>query len=300
MLGAAGQDDAAVSQGSRGPIEEAARRLPAPALRPFIASYVGYRQAGVAPAQHRGLPSPQLTLIITLDEPLTVAAHPDPRQPPGEFATLVGGLHTAPAVITHDGRQSGVQLGLTPLGARALVGLPAGELANVDVCGSDALGAVADEWHERLRAAQTWPERFALLDQMLSSHARFDAAVSAEIAQVWRRLLISGGSVSVAGLAGEVGWSPRHLGGRFQAETGLTPKAAARIVRFDRARRLLQLRVGAGRPPALADLAVACGYYDQAHLAREFRALAGCPPSQWLAEEFRNVQADVVVASADS
>ena len=42
---------------------------------------------------------------------------------------------------------------------------------------------------------------------------------------------------------------------------------------------------------ALADLAADCGYFDQAHLAREFRALAGCPPSQWLAEEFRNVQA---------
>ena len=41
----------------------------------------------------------------------------------------------------------------------------------------------------------------------------------------------------------------------------------------------------------LADLAADCGYFDQAHLAREFRALAGCPPSQWLAEEFRNVQA---------
>ncbi|HKB31133.1 MAG TPA: hypothetical protein VKD26_09875 [Streptosporangiaceae bacterium] len=47
----------------------------------------------------------------------------------------------------------------------------------------------------------------------------------------------------------------------------------------------------AGRPPALADLAVTCGYYDQVHLAREFRALAGCAPSRWVAEEFRNVQA---------
>jgi len=44
-------------------------------------------------------------------------------------------------------------------------------------------------------------------------------------------------------------------------------------------------------PDRLADLAVECGYFDQAHLAREFRALAGCPPSQWIAEEFRNVQA---------
>ena len=41
----------------------------------------------------------------------------------------------------------------------------------------------------------------------------------------------------------------------------------------------------------LADLAIECGYYDQAHLAREFRGLAGCPPSALLAEELRNVQA---------
>ncbi len=283
-----------------GPVVESARQLPAPALRPFVAFYAGYRQAGLSPARHRGLPSPHLTLIITLDQPLAVAAHPDPRQPPGEFATLVGGLHTSPALITHDGRQSGIQLGLTPLGARALLGMPAGELANIDVSGAEVLGAVADQWHERLGTARSWPERFAALDEMLVSHARLDAAVSAELTQAWRRLLTTGGSVPVAGLAAEVGWSPRHLGGRFQAETGLTPKAAARVVRFDRARRLLQRRGAAGQPPALADLAVACGYYDQAHLAREFRALAGCPPSQWLAEEFRNVQGSLAMASADS
>jgi AraC-like DNA-binding protein len=285
---------------AQGPIVESARQLPGPALRPFIACYSGYRQAGLPHGRHRGLPSPNLTLIITLDEPLAVAAHPDPRQPPGQFATLVGGLHTAPALITHEGRQSGIQLGLTPLGARALLGMPAGELANLDVSGAEVLGAVADQWHERLVAARSWPERFAALDEMIVRHARLDAAVSAELAQAWRRLLSTGGSVPVAGLAAEVGWSPRHLGGRFQAETGLTPKAAARVVRFDRARRLLQRRAAAGQPPALADLAVACGYYDQAHLAREFRALAGCPPSQWLAEEFRNVQGSLAMAPADS
>lgn len=284
-------------------VDQTASRLPAPALRPFVASYVGYRQAGVAPARHRGLPSPHLTLIITLDEPLTIAAHPDPRQPPGEFTTLVGGLHTTPAVITHDGRQSGVQLGLTPLGARALLGRPAGEFANIDVNGSDVLGAVAGEWQERLAAARSWAERFAALDDMLLRRASFDAAVSAELAHAWRRLLGTGGRVSVASLAGEIGWSPRHLGSRLQAETGLTPKAAARVVRFDRARRLLQRRSASpagGPPPVLADLAAGCGYYDQAHLAREFRAFAGCPPTQWLAEEFRNVQAMLATAWADS
>ena len=71
-----------VSEMAPGAVSEAARSRPTPALRPFIAYYSGYRQAGVGPARHRGLPSPYLTLIFTLDEPLTVAAHPDPGQPP--------------------------------------------------------------------------------------------------------------------------------------------------------------------------------------------------------------------------
>ena len=62
------------------------------------------------------------------------------------------------------------------------------------------------------------------------------------------------------------------------------------MTRFDRARRTLQRQSTGAAEATLARLAAGCGYYDQAHLAREFRELASCPPSAWLAEEFRNVQ----------
>jgi AraC-like DNA-binding protein len=281
------------------PANESVWGDPAPALRPFIARYVGYRQAGVAPGTHRGLPSPYLTVIFTLDDPLTLAGHPDPHQPPGSYDTLVGGLHTAPALITHQGRQSGIQLLVSPLGARALLGMPAGELVSIDVEGPAVLGPLAGQIGERLRAAGDWPARFAVLDRMLTSRLAADPAgpavsseASAEVSRAWRRLLAAGGRCAVSGLATEIGWSDRHLRGRFRDETGLTPKAAARVIRFDQARRLLQRRAAAAMAlPPLADLAADCGYYDQAHLAREFRDLAGCPPSAWLAEEFRIVQA---------
>jgi AraC-like DNA-binding protein len=97
--------------------------------------------------------------------------------------------------------------------------------------------------------------------------------------------------VSVADLAAETGWSARYLGAQFRAETGLSPKAGARVIRFDLARRHLLRRQPGGGRVVLADLAAECGYYDQAHLARDFRDLAGCPPSVLLAEEFRIVQA---------
>jgi AraC-like DNA-binding protein len=275
-------------------IEESVWGVPAPALRPFIAGYAGFRQAGVPPATHRGLPSPYLTVIFTLDDPLTVAAHADPRQPPATYRSLVGGLHTSPALVTHEGRQSGIQLLLSPLGSRALLGMPAAELASIDVEGSEVLGPLAGQIVERMRAAVDWPARFAVLDQALTSRLGdplIDPDPCDEVGHAWRRLVASGGTYAVSGLAAETGWSDRHLRSMFSAETGLTPKAAARVIRFDRTRRLLQRRAAAGSPLLLADLAADCGYYDQAHLAREFRDLAGLAPSAWLATEFRNVQA---------
>ncbi|MFG1927235.1 helix-turn-helix domain-containing protein [Cryptosporangium sp. NPDC048952] len=274
-------------------VDESVRGRPAPALRPYVAWYSGYRQAGVAPARHRGLPSPYLTLIVTIDDPLVVEAHPDPNQPGAEYTTLVGGLHTVPALITHDGRQSGVQLALRPLGARALLGLPAGELGHLDVRGEDVLGPLAAELHERLRAASTWPARWAVLDAVFSKICRPDNTPPPEVTEAWR--LLVGGAHTVAEAADVVGWSARRLSDRFGTELGVSPKAAAKIARFDRARRLLMTG-----DRTVADAAVACGYYDQAHLARDFRDLAGTPPSQWLAEERRFVQAPDDVTREDS
>jgi AraC-like DNA-binding protein len=283
------------------PVDESVRGVPAPALRPFVAWYSGYRQAGVPPALHRGLPSPYLTVIFTLDDPLVIARHVDPRLPPGSYRALVGGLHTSPALITHDGRQSGVQLQLSPLGARALLGMPAGELAGIDVDGPDVLGAVADKIVERMREEPDWPGRFAVIDRMLGARLNGDPpAVSPEVGQAWRLLLASGGSSNVSALAAETGWSDRHLRSRFRAETGLTPKAAARVIRFDRARRRLQAQATSGQQPSLASLAADHGYYDQAHLAREFRELAGCPPSVWVASEFAELAPQAVIEGGSS
>jgi AraC-like DNA-binding protein len=281
----------AASESSALAVDEHTRYVPPQPLCRYVAGYTGYRQRGLPPARHRGLPSPYLTLIFTLDEPLTIAAHPDPGQPPGEFGALLGGLHSSPALITHAGAQSGIQVALRPLGARALLGLPAGELADLDVPADAVLGAVCAELRDRVRAAATWPERFSILDEILLRRVTADAEVSPGVSWAWGELLREGGALRVSALAEGTGWSGRHLTSRFRAEIGLTPKAAARVIRFDRARKLLVRRLAADGDYLLADLAADCGYFDQAHLAREFRSLAGCPPSQWLAEEFRNVQA---------
>jgi len=273
------------------------RWRPAPAVRPYADWYSGYAQHGRPPSRHRGLPSPYLTLIITLGRPLRVAAHPDPAAPPGVYDTLIGGLHTAPALIEQEGSEAGIQVALSPLGARALLGLPAGALAGADLDGADVLGPFAAELHERVSLAAGWAGRFRILDELLTRRAAPELRPAPEVAFAWRRLCATGGAVSPAELAGETGWSGRYLARRFGVEIGLAPKVAGRVARFDRARRLLQ---ESGGTRSLAGLAVACGYYDQAHLTREFAALAGLPPARWWAEEFRNVQSPVEAFGPDS
>jgi len=276
------------------PVNEHVQAKPSPALRPYVGGYSGYRSYGLPFSVHRGLPSPYLTLILTLDDPLVIAAHPDHRQAPGRYDALIGGLHLRPALIENGRGQSGIQVSVLPLGCRALFGLPAGELSHLDL---DCAAVLGERVSERLRAAilaeDSWPRRFAALDAVLAGLVDHDRRVHPDVGYAFQRVLDSGGRVTVRELAAEVGWSDRHLTNRFRAETGLGVKEAARVTRFDRARR--RLRPGV----RLSDLAAATGYYDQAHLAREFTALAGVPASRWLAEEFDFVQASAGLLDDD-
>lgn len=251
----------------------------------WVHAYQGYRQVGVPPARHRGLPSPYLTVIFTLDEPLQLLQHVDQTRPPGVYPAMVGGLHTTPALITHDGAQSGIQVMLDPLGSGAVLGVPAAELAGIDVDAADVLGPAATEVLDRLHEASSWPARFAVLDVALGGRLGSGKVGHRAVGEAWSRLKFTGGTVPVELLASDIGCSQRYLAKKFQAELGVGPKIAARIIRFDLARR--RLARGGG---TVADTAAGSGYYDHAHFDREFRQFAGCSPTQWLADEFRIVQ----------
>ncbi|GAA4551174.1 helix-turn-helix transcriptional regulator [Pseudonocardia xishanensis] len=255
---------------------------PSAALRPLVDLYTGYRTPAAAPGTHMGVPGGHLTLLLCLDGTVDIARTPDPGRSPGSFTSMVGGLHDSPAVIATGPAQTGLQLRLTWLGARTLLGTPASALSG-DVVGlGDLIGPRADRLVARLAEAPTWRGRFALLDAALSRLAADARSPDPrpEVARAWARLARTGGTLRIEELAREVGWSRRHLALQFRGETGLTPKSAARVIRFERACDLLR----APHRPALADIAATCGYADQAHLARDFRELAGLTATAWLAE----------------
>jgi AraC-like DNA-binding protein len=264
--------------------QESVRGRPAAALAPYIREYQGYRYAGMPPGLHQGLPSGSVTFIVSLAEPVDIVALPGPQRPQG-FDAFVGGLHLRPATIAHDGTGAGVSISLSPLGARALFGMPAGSLASLVVDLRDLLGRAGDELVERLREAPSWPARFRALDEVLGrglARRTTPATAAPEVVEAWRLLATSGGRTTIAELAATVGWSRRHLAARFTAELGVGPKGAARLLRFERTCALLDQGLG------LADAAAMGGYYDQSHMTAEWRELAGSTPARWHDDPIRD------------
>jgi AraC-like DNA-binding protein len=170
-----------------------------------------------------------------------------------------------------------MQQWLTPLGAYRLLGLPMDALSGQLVDLTDVLGAGIRRLADQLRDTPSRRQQSALLDEFLLRRAQDGPDPTPEVAWAWRRLTATGGRLPIGRLAGEVGWSHKHLITRFRQQVGLPPKTAARLIRFDAVWRRL-----ADRPPARWDqIAAECGYADQAHLIRDFRQFTGATPTEF-------------------
>lgn len=246
-----------------------------PGLRPFVRDYAGYWEAVSERRRVRMLPTPRAVVLISLKEPFSqIHRMGAPGPGSGVIGSLVAGLWDGPALCEHPGGQEAIRLELTPLGAYRMLAAPTGELTNLVVELGDVLGPDAGELVERLAAAADWAARFDLLDAVLLARFERGPDPAPEVGHAWRLLVDAAGVIPVARVAAEVGWSQGHLIRRFSQQVGLTPKVAARVLRFHRA--VGMLTSGAA---SLAEISAACGFYDQAHLSREFSDLAGIAPS---------------------
>ena len=240
----------------------------------LIQGMTGYRETAMGRFSQREAAPLKVPLIISLGTPFLIALGREPdatdRQP-----SFAAGLYAGPVHIKSDGGAECVQVDFTPLGAYRFFGGAVADLATRMVDIGDVLGRDGRQLRERLGATPGWERRFDLLEDFIAS--RCTHLPSAEIVFAYRRLARSAGGARIATLAGEIGWSRKHLVERFRSELGLAPKSIARMMRFHQACRLARAETTHG----WAGIAAECGYADQAHLAREFTAMAGEAPTAW-------------------
>ncbi|RJL34662.1 AraC family transcriptional regulator [Bailinhaonella thermotolerans] len=221
-----------------------------------------------------------MSIMIPEEDPVQVA-WAGRSGPAGRMRAVVAGLHLGAAELRQEGPARGVWVRLTPLGARALLGVPASEPAGRAAELADVVPELAD-LPERLAARPHGARREVLEDALLAGLARHgERAARSPVGAALAALRRAGRVEEAARL---LGCSRRHLGAVVRSELGVTPKEYQRLVRFEAARGRLVAAARAGEA-GLAAVAAASGFADQAHLSREWRAMAGCTPTEWLRAE---------------
>jgi AraC-like DNA-binding protein len=261
-----------------------------PRIAPGVTSMVGYRSVSNPGELHRGMPSSTLTFIVSLDDGVEAAETAAALSAARPNPLLLSGLHVEAAHVRQRNGQTGVQLAVHPLAARALFGAPSAELNAAEWDATTVLGRNVIRLQDRVSEARQWGDAFGAIAEYLSGAWRGEAGVRPEVRHAWQLLQLSGGRASVGAVADRVGVTGRHLTTLFRREVGRSPKTVAMLMRFERATARIADSVRRRGAVDLAAVAASIGYSDQAHLTREFARFAGVPPGRWIAEEFRNIQ----------
>ncbi|MBZ9858354.1 helix-turn-helix domain-containing protein [Mesorhizobium sp. CA12] len=252
---------------------EMVRRKPAASLAGVVTDICGYRETRLGHFRIVEYASLTVPLVISFAEAFAIGLGHSPGDN-DRYASFAAGLYAGPVMIESFGGACCVQVNFTPLGARQFFGLPMSELRDRMVGLDDALGFDGIALRERLGEASDWNARFDIAEGFVTSRLVEANALSPEIAWAYRAVIASGGRTRISALAGEIGWSRKHLAARFTDAIGIGPKTLSRIVRFNRA-----LSLSKRQDNDWAGIAADCGYADQAHLVREFRQLAGETPT---------------------
>lgn len=256
-----------------------AEYAPSPALAPYVRchwAFEGDASAGRG-AEERIAPDGRPELIFHLGAPFERL---DDRGSvlTQHRAVFVGQIDRA-MTVRPTGRAAIFAVRFRAAGAAAFCGGAARSLAGLSVPVGDLWPGAGADLADRIADAAGDRERVALVEKALLARLR-PPRETAFVAAAVSRIAAAGGLLRIDDLAADLGASRRTVERAFDDLVGLPPKTLARIVRFRRALESLS----APRRPSFVAVALDCGYSDQSHLVREFRAFTGAPPTEYLAD----------------
>lgn len=250
---------------------------PKPPLAAHI-QYFGYWQGDITSGLHtsRALPRGAVTAIIAVDGHADLGFYAsDGRTPLAVPPAFAVGAGAAAYVIHVAAARTIMTIHFRPAGALAFLGCPLGDLENALIGLDELWGFSAELLRERLIAAGSAQQRVELMEHFLVGRMRRG--------QIWPQPLVVSTlrraelnpSMRVAKAQALSGLSAKRFNALFRSEVGLSPKAYLRVRRLQAVLRALNT------PTQGAAIAADLGYFDQAHLVREFRAFTGITPTQY-------------------
>ncbi len=184
------------------------------------------------------------------------------------------------AAIQPTGRVRLFGVRFKPGGLFPILQTPISEVTNQIIDSKIILGRFSAELEEQLHACETFNECIRLTESCLLARLRFNSAPDAIIDTLAERIIQTGGRVSIEALTRDIGLSHRQIERSFRKRVGISPKLFARIIRFQTVFNALD-----HGSVNWSQIALGCGYYDQAHLIRDFKTFSGASPGAFLTSQ---------------
>jgi len=227
----------------------------------------------------RLLPDGRFQLAISLAEG-PISALIDPMDDGGGVApSLLIGIRSRFNIIDTAKLRSAMGVVFRPGGVHAFLGAPADAFHNKSVSLDSIWGSMVPSLRDRLRDANDPAEKFRVLEIAILEHLNERVQLNAAVRYALQEFARTPQIPKVRELAHAAGLSRRRFSQLFREQIGLTPKLCCRLMRFQNTLKL----IASATSVDWAQLALAAGYYDQAHLAHEFRDFSELSPSTYLA-----------------
>ena len=246
--------------------------------------YAGFQREH---AKERLLPTGTVDLVINLREDEVRTYDPDDTSRCQRYpGSVVVGVHSRYFVLDTTEQNDVIGIHFRPGGAFPFLAPPADAFHNAHVDLQAVWGSEAVLIRERLLEATTPEARFAVLEQALLARLRRSPEPHDAVLHALRCIDRAPQLGTIASLTERIGLRPKRFIQLFTQQVGLTPKLYCRVRRFQRVIGAVNQR----REVDWADVAAGCGYYDQAHFIRDFRAFSGLNPGAYLGQrgEYQN------------
>jgi AraC-like DNA-binding protein len=256
--------------------------IPQPPLSDFVSQIWLYEGYSTTHQLERILPDGSLELVINLQENnIRVYDQDNPAQFQSFSGSVVVGPQTEYFVIDTACQQATMGVHFKAGGAFPFLGVPAGELNGIHLSLAMLWGEVATVLREQLLETETALARCQLLEQVLLAQATRPLARHPAVKFALQEFHKKSPCRTITNVTEQIGLSQRRFIELFTQEVGLSPKRFLRVRRFQEA--LAWIR--SNQPIEWADLALGCGYFDQAHFNHDFRAFSGLNPTVYLAQQ---------------
>jgi AraC-like DNA-binding protein len=254
--------------------------FPHPPLSNFVELLWFAEGTPAAHARERLLPTGTMELVINLrDDAMRIHESQNRKRVQSFRGSVVCGAQSGFFVIDTASQASVMGVHFKAGGAFPFFKMPADELCDAHVSLETLWGPVAGGLRDQLLGEESVEVKFRLLEQALLAQARRPLARHPAVGFALQEFQAAPAR-AIGALTGQIGLSTRRFIEVFSQEVGLTPKQFCRIRRFQDVLR----RVHPRKEVDWADVALDCGYYDQAHFIHDFRGFSGLNPTTYFAQ----------------